>query len=108
VLGCQAVLTNLCDLTYCTHTAFAGAPANFVGKELGAKDPECAKVSGYFVTFIATSYNALLALVLVVFRGSIVGLFTEAEDIKQVATAAMPLLSIYILVDTFQLVLLGF
>ena len=88
VMAAKVYVDNIAGYIAIIGMAFGNASAIMVGYRIGAGNYEEAKEVKSIVTVIALCSNAVISLILIMFRRPLIGIFTEDQEILAMACTA--------------------
>ena len=101
------IVLNLFALPFMPALGLATAANVRVGQAFGGGNPEEARQAAWAALRIVLVLQSCIALVYLVFAGSIVGLYSGEAAVLAIAVPALRLAALVLLPDTLQVVLIG-
>ncbi|KAK5720788.1 hypothetical protein LTR15_006749 [Elasticomyces elasticus] len=99
-LGAQTVLQSLSVITYCLPFPISIAASTRVANLIGATLPDAAKVTGKVTVLFGVIVGVLNVIILMAARYHVPQLFTNDQDVIDLAAAVLPINAAFQLVDS--------
>lgn len=102
--GAHQIAANLAALTFMLPLALGNAASVLAGQALGANDPRRAQHAGLTGMAVALALGAVTSLMLWFGAGTIAGLYSKDNEVRQAATVLIGYVAVYHLFDALQAV----
>lgn len=106
-MAAHSIAGNLNWLTYVIPMAMGSAAGIRVGFLVGSEDLSAARSTASAVLKFAIGYAIFISVLLVIFRVSLVQIYTTDVDVIQLAATLLLVIAVYQLVDDTQAVMIG-
>lgn len=103
ITAAHQIAINFAATMFMVPLALSSAITIRVGHELGAGQPKRARYAGVFGIFVCATFMAISAIVLLVFRDAVVGLYTNDEVVKNIAISLLLMAAIFQVGDGVQI-----
>jgi len=101
-LAAHQIALNIASVTYMVPLGISAAAAVAVGHNIGARNPARARRTGYLAIGVATSFMALMAILLTVFPHQIVWIYSPDPRVMAIGAPLLALAAAFQIFDGIQ------
>ncbi|HNP36954.1 MAG TPA: MATE family efflux transporter [Woeseiaceae bacterium] len=103
ITAAHQIAINFAATMFMVPLAFSSAITVRVGHELGAAEPFRARYAGTFGIFVCGAFMSCSAIFMLIFRDSIVALYTDDPAVSSIAISLLLMASIFQIADGLQI-----
>ena len=98
-LGAQVAIVNLTGMVYMIPLGVQFAASGMVGNEIGRCNIKQAKRYAASCIILAVCFDSVFVVLFNIFPSAVGAFFTKDEDVIDIVTSVLPILSLYLIVD---------
>ncbi len=106
-LAAHQIALNLSAITYMCATGIAAAATIRIGNQIGLKDLKNLRIAGYTSFTLVAMFMSVSALMFILFRGELTGLYVKDAHVQSIAASLMIIAAAFQVSDGVQAVGLG-
>jgi len=103
ITAAHQIALNFASTMFMIPLAISAATTVRIGQALGAEKPELARLSGMLGIFMCGIFMTFSALILLVFRDTIVGIYTTDTSVQAIAVSMLLMATVFQVADGVQI-----
>jgi len=103
ITAAHQIALNFASTMFMIPLAISAATTVRIGQALGAENPQLARLSGTLGIFMCGIFMSFSALVLLVFRDTIVGIYTNDTSVQAIAISMLLMATVFQVADGVQI-----